>query len=155
MQFLFYYFVCFLAIFLFIKIFIWKDLVGYLVSLHKLSPSKTPRLLVYMISLIKTFIHAVLLNAVLLKSRKNYLYFLEGLIWELKLVETFDLCLMSPIFSMSLPARRKRRRLGWTLLGMLKSCVCFVKRFSLFDMKKIIIIIWFEMRNYFAVYILT
>jgi len=56
MQFLFYYFVCFLAIFLFIKIFIWKELVGYLVSLHKLSLSKTPRLLVYIISLIKTFI---------------------------------------------------------------------------------------------------
>jgi len=33
MQFLFYYFVCFLAIFLFIKIFIWKELVGYLILL--------------------------------------------------------------------------------------------------------------------------
>ena len=135
MQFLFYYFVCFLAIFLFIKILFWKDLVGYLVSLHELSPSKTPRLLVYFISLIKTFIHAVLLNAVLLKSQKTTYIFLEGLIWELKLVETFDLCLMSPIFSMSLPARRKRRRLGWTLLGMLKSCICFMKCSSLSDMK--------------------
>ena len=53
MQFLFYYFVCVLAIFLFIKIFTWKELVGYLVSLHKLSLSKTPRLLVYIISLKK------------------------------------------------------------------------------------------------------
>ena len=69
MQFLFYYFVCFLAIFLFIKIFIWKDLVGYLVSLSKLSLSKTPRLLVYVISL-KIFIK-VFIVAVLLKIEKN------------------------------------------------------------------------------------
>ena len=74
MQFLFYYFVCFLAIFLFIKIFIWKELVGYLVSLHRLSLSKTPRLLVYIISLIKTFINAVLLNAILLKKSKKTIY---------------------------------------------------------------------------------
>ena len=71
MQFLFYYFVCLLTIFLIIKVSICKELVGYLVSCYKLSLSKTPRLLVYIISLIKTFINAVLLNAILLKIEKK------------------------------------------------------------------------------------
>ena len=68
--FLFYYFVCILAIFLFIKIFIWKELVGYLVSLPKLSLSKTPRLLAYVISL-KIFIRILIVAVLLKKSKKS------------------------------------------------------------------------------------
>ena len=87
MQFSFYCFACFPAIFLVYlsKYLFKKNWLVILISLCKLSLSKTPRLLVYVISLIKTFIRIFIVTChISFKNRKieKFKFFLKFIVYR-------------------------------------------------------------------------